>query len=73
MSMRFTAGDKIKQVATWGRYLDQWSRKDGRWGIDKRIAIIDFDEVREVTSMRASSAGRRDKTDPSYSVLKGQR
>ncbi|WP_211284649.1 hypothetical protein [Mycobacterium alsense] len=62
--------DKLMQIRVWGRYLDEWSRREGQWRIDKRLALFDFDEVREVTEMVRRDA-RRDRTDPSYAVLKG--
>jgi hypothetical protein len=57
------------QMTMWTRYLDRWSKRDGRWGIDQRFTVIDFDEVREVTPVSASDRGWRDVTDPSYSFL----
>jgi ketosteroid isomerase-like protein len=60
-----------KQVTTWGRYIDQWSRRDGRWAIDRRIAIRDFSEMRDVNPMLLPQRGQRDRTDPSYAVLRG--
>ena len=38
----------MKQITTWGRYIDQWSRRDGRWAIDKRIMIRDFAEIKAI-------------------------
>lgn len=58
--------DKLLQYSTWCRYLDQWSKRGGRWGIDKRLGVADFDEVREVTRANPESTGRRDRSDPSY-------
>jgi hypothetical protein len=71
--LRAGQGDQVKQFTTWGRYIDQWSRRNGRWGIDKRIAIRDFSEARDVTPMPLPARGARDATDPSYAVLKGPR
>ena len=39
------------QIGVWGRYIDQWSRRNGHWGLDKRNSIRDFDEIREVKAM----------------------
>jgi len=58
------------QMTIWSRYIDRWSRRAGRWGLDKRIAIRDFDEIREVVPLGDHDAGRRDRSDPSYAVLK---
>jgi len=69
-SLRIMRGEQLKQMTVWSRYIDQWSRRNGRWGLDKRIAIRDFDEVRDVTSMGNYDTGRRDRSDPSYAVLR---
>jgi len=68
---RVVQNEQLKQMTVWARYLDRWSRRDGRWGIDKRITVIDFDEIRDVTSMSQAQASRRDRSDPSYAVLHG--
>jgi hypothetical protein len=70
MAMRVQNGDRQQQIMVWSRYVDRWSRRDGRWGIDKRITICDFDEIRDVTTISTPSWGRRDPTDPSYAALK---
>ncbi|SPM36032.1 3-phenylpropionate/cinnamic acid dioxygenase, small subunit [Mycobacterium rhizamassiliense] len=67
---RMMQEDNVIQVRVWGRYLDEWSRRNSQWRIDKRLTLFDFDEVREVTEM-ASRPAIRDRTDPSYAVLKG--
>src|SRR3546814_1877991 len=51
---------------------DLWSRRDGRWGLDQRLAIRDFDEIRDVTAMYEHDVGRRDRSDPSYAVLRSE-
>jgi hypothetical protein len=33
--------------------------------------LFDFDEIREVTQMVRRDGASRDRTDPSYAVLKG--
>jgi hypothetical protein len=53
-----------------GRYLDRWSRRDGRWAIDHRVWVLDFDEVDRPVTTRLPSASARDRTDPSYAVLR---
>lgn len=68
--LRMKRGDVVTQMTVWSRYVDRWSRQDGRWGLDKRIAIRDFDLVREVTPLsQLETAGHRDRHDPSYQVL----
>lgn len=71
-TLRVRRDGQLKQMSVWSRYVDQWSRRNDRWGLDKRIAIRDFDEVRDVTVMDEHDVGRRDRSDPSYTVL-GQR
>jgi len=68
-SLRVKRGDKMLHMMVWSRYIDSWSRRDGRWALDKRVAIRDFDEIREVTVMEQHESGKRDHTDPSYTVL----
>lgn len=68
--LRMERGGKLLQIEVCSRYLDRWSRRDGRWAIDHRQAVMDLDEIREVTPMKALET-RRDRSDPSYAVLKG--
>ena len=68
-TLRVQAGAQMRQIGVWGRYVDRWSRRDGRWGLDKRIAIRDFDEVREVNEMARHEVGQRDRSDPSYAAF----
>jgi len=68
-SLRVLSGKQVRQISVWGRYIDSWSRREGRWGLDKRISIRDFDEIRDVVEMVRHDAGKRDPTDPSYGVL----
>jgi hypothetical protein len=70
-SLRLMHGDQLKQIDTRCRYIDKWSRRDGRWGIDKRVTIVDFDEIRDAAPMSPGNLGARDRSDPSYAVLRG--
>lgn len=67
--LRAGQAPQVKQITTWGRYLDQWSKRDGRWAIDKRIAVRDFAEIRDASPMPLPERGRRDRSDPSYAIL----
>ena len=58
------------QMGVWVRYCDKWSRRNGRWGIDKRVLVTDFNEIRPVNEMNRSEDTKRDNTDPSYAVLR---
>ena len=68
-TLRVAGGKQLRQISVWGRYIDSWSRRGGRWGLDKRISIRDFDEIRDVVEMDRHDTGKRDGTDPSYDVL----
>jgi hypothetical protein len=72
-TLRMMRDGRLLQMTVLSRYVDSWSRRGGRWAIDHRIAIMDMDEVREVSPMMAHDRARRDRTDPSYSVLKVRR
>jgi hypothetical protein len=69
-SLQYLDGEQRRIVTCWGRYLDQWSRRAGRWAIEKRMLVFDQDEVRDVVPGYPSYRGRRDRTDPSYALLK---
>jgi len=69
-TLRVRSGEQLKQISVWGRYIDEWSRRNNRWGLDRRLSIRDFDEVRDVTALYSHDVGRRDRSDPSYAVLK---
>jgi hypothetical protein len=51
-----------------GRYADRWSKRNGRWALDHRRYIEDFRTVEEFPTPARPSAGKRDKTDPSYEI-----
>jgi hypothetical protein len=56
-----------------GRYVDRWSRRDGRWAIDHRRYVDDLQHAHEsrASSMTdgSTATGRRDHTDPSFEVF----
>lgn len=56
-----------------GRYLDRWSRREGRWAIDHRIYVADilYEEQHAAIPDTEYSApsGTRDRTDLSYPAL----
>lgn len=67
-ALRSRDGDRLIQMTVRGRYVDSWERRDGRWGIVKRVYVHDFDEVRDVEPA-LEGWGARDRSDPSYAVL----
>ena len=71
-NLRMERGGKLLQMTVLSRYIDRWSKRGGRWAIDHRVAVMDMDEVREVTPMKQLDQGRRDRTDPSYAVLEAK-
>ncbi|MEO7247226.1 MAG: nuclear transport factor 2 family protein [Novosphingobium sp.] len=70
-TLRIEREGKTMQISVISRYLDRWSKRDGRWALDHRIAVMEMDEMREVTPMKVHETARRDRSDPSYAVLKG--
>jgi len=59
--------DNLQQVCGRGRYLDNWSRRDGRWAIDQRQFVLDYATTKQVTT-DTPAWGKRDATDPSYAL-----
>lgn len=72
-TMRRTHEGKVIQIGIWGRYLDAWEKRGGRWGLVKREVMHDHDEVREVTPADQPSRATRGPDDPSYTYLPGAR
>lgn len=69
-TMRMEREGKLMQLGVWGRYLDAWEKRDGRWGLARREVTFDHQEIREVTGMPAHGvAPARDRSDPSYKFL----
>jgi hypothetical protein len=68
-TLRAREGERLMQRQFWARYVDAWSRRDGRWAIDRRECVIDFDALSEVTPIAEHGRSRRDRDDPSYGVL----
>lgn len=72
-ALRMQDGEKHMQTTTRGRYLDEWSSKDGRWAIDRRRYIHDMDETHEVAVSQFAATGTRDRQDPSYGFVQRYR
>ena len=69
-TVRMVEDGVLRQWTHWGRYLDQWAWREDRWGIETRQYVEDFAEVRDA-SPTGVEAGKRDRTDVAYAVLKG--
>lgn len=68
--LRVQQGDSLLQMTVWSRYIDSWSKRQGRWAIDRRKTVVDFDEIRETTPLsKLETDGLRNSNDPSYQVL----
>jgi hypothetical protein len=70
-AMRLMHEGELKQITTRGRYLDHWSRRAGRWGIERRTYVHDLDEIRAVTPAFTPPSFALDKSDPSYALFDG--
>ena len=51
-----------------GRYADAWSKRNGRWAIDRRVFTREFTTVDTSTGPNRPGTSRRDRTDPFYQV-----
>lgn len=61
------------EIIVRGRYLDSWSRREGRWAIDHRTHVVDLQSVHEVLRAPASEASCRDQRDASYGLFDFQK
>jgi hypothetical protein len=68
--LRTAVADGFTEELYVGRYLDRWSRRDGRWAIDHRVWVLDFDEADRPVAARLPSGSSRDAGDPSYAVFR---
>jgi hypothetical protein len=71
--MRLQKDDKQMQLGVWGRYIDIWERRGGRWGLARRVVVFDHDEIRAVRTTGRVSRATRDRRDPSYRVMREQK
>ncbi len=63
-------GERLMEREFCARYVDLWSKRGGEWAIDKRDCVVDFSAIREVQSLGQAESAARDRSDPSYQVLK---
>ena len=64
--------DEPIEIVSRGRYVDRWSRRDGRWAIDHRRFAEEFTTFMPVTNPVPEplmTFSRRDTTDPSYAAF----
>jgi hypothetical protein len=69
-NLRQMDGERLINRMFSARYIDSWSKRGGCWAIDRRDCLVDFSEMREVTSLGHDARPARDIADPSYGVLK---
>ena len=71
-------GDPSLYEERWmhSRYLDTWSRRDGKWGLDDRKTVIDYRRISYVAAEEVKKnyqiGGRTGRDDPSYKLFGGQ-
>ncbi len=51
-----------------GRYNDRWALRNGKWAMTYRRIIVDFRTNDVTTTKNPNSAGKRDRTAPSYGI-----
>jgi hypothetical protein len=71
--LRTTVAGGCSEELYAGRYLDRWSRRDGRWAIDHRIWVLDFGEADRPVAAPLPGASSRDVGDPSYALFRSIR
>ena len=60
------------EIVVRGRYLDRWSRRDGRWAIDHRVHVVDTHTQRRLApGEHGPSQSARDASDPSFALFDG--
>ena len=57
------------EIISRGRYLDRWSRRDGRWAIGERVHVSDMQSHRRVPRGHRDPGSTRDGLDLSYQTL----
>lgn len=69
--------DQIEERWMHSRYLDRWSRRNGRWAIDSRQSVTDFRRIEvfpasELKTRYSTLGDRLGKDDPSYKLFNFQ-
>lgn len=63
------AAGKQQEIIGKGRYLDQWSRRDGRWAITHREHVLDLQTLHELNRGYVNVVSKRDGSDPSFRII----
>ncbi|MES2398816.1 MAG: nuclear transport factor 2 family protein [Pseudomonadota bacterium] len=66
-------GDDYEERYMHSRYLDTWSRRGGKWGLDYRQTVMDYRVVKPVSAADVKSlyvmGARTGAADPSYKLF----
>jgi hypothetical protein len=60
--------ERFLDLEEFGRYLDSWSFRSGRWAIDRRRFVLEMSEQREAVGEVSASAVKRWPGDPSFAM-----
>jgi hypothetical protein len=61
---------KQTEIIGKGRYLDAWSKREGKWAITHREHIYDMESINPLNRGNVGNASRRDSGDPSFGLLR---
>jgi hypothetical protein len=68
--------DQYEERWMHSRYLDKWSRRDGKWALDARQTVIDYRRISYVSAEdvknRYEVGARTGRSDPSYTLFGGK-
>jgi hypothetical protein len=72
VALRAKPEENHGEVQARGRYVDRWSRRDGRWALDHRVYVHDLSETRTISPpFLTGHFSQRGKGDISYDYLGG--
>ena len=60
---------KQQEIIAKGRYLDQWSKRNGKWAISHREHVLDMQTLNELNRGYVNTVSTRDTSDPSFRVM----
>lgn len=61
--------EQQQEIIGRGRYLDQWSKREGIWAIDHREHVLDMQTIQDLRRGYVNEVSTRDATDPSYNLF----
>jgi hypothetical protein len=57
----------VHDLTAGGRYIDRFERREGRWGIARRLVVVDWNRTAPALEILPSKVtGSRDRNDPVY-------